>query len=85
MEIGSASLSGFEYSSIRIKFDALSEETVSKFIDLLDNNINLQRLVNQIFTQEQLQTLKERDIQKVNIELLVPERSLIASMFCFIY
>ena len=80
MEIGSASVSGFEYSSIRIQFDAFSEETVSKFIDLLDDNINLQRLVNHIFTQEQLQSLENRNIEKIKLELLVPERSLIASM-----
>ena len=79
MEIGNASVLAFEYSSVRIKFAALSEETVSKFIESLNEPVDLQRLINQIFTQDQLLLLEKRNIHKIRIELNVPERSLITS------
>lgn len=77
MEIGSASILAFEYSSIRIKFSALSEETVAKFIDSFDEPTALQRLVNRIFPKQQLLLLREKDVQKIKIEFIVPESSLI--------
>ena len=75
------SVEGVEFSSVKIKFAARSKDSLTKVWDALNNTSRIQNLVASMMTQKQIQMLKERSVNTVEVELRIPKDSFIRSKY----
>lgn len=77
MDTADLSIDGFEFSSVKIKFAACSEQAIYKLKKALKDPRRLKQFMTRMITQEQMRSLQERRVQNVKVEISIPESGVI--------
>ena len=84
MGLAGLSIEGMEFSSVRIKLSACSDESLSRLRKvLLADPAAIKHMLVNMMTKGHLHQLKQREVRTVTIELHVPKDKTIASKTCF--